>query len=113
MRVATACSIALVGAEGHLIDVQVAVSPGTVGTFVVGRPDASLHEARDRVRMAINNSAQGSKDTWPATFRVTILLAPADLPKSGTHFDLAIAVGVRAACGAVPASSLVAHGLRR
>ena len=107
MRVATACSIALVGAEGHLIDVQVAVSQGTVGTFVVGRPDASLHEARDRVRMAINNSAQGPKDTWPATFRVTILLAPADLPKSGTHFDLAIAVGVRAACDAVPASALV------
>jgi magnesium chelatase family protein len=106
MRVATACSIALVGAEGHLIDVQVAVSKGVVGTFVVGRPDASLHEARDRVRMAINNSAPTPDDTWPATFRVTILLAPADLPKSGTHFDLAIAVGVRAACGAVPAASL-------
>jgi magnesium chelatase family protein len=107
MRVATACSIALVGAEGHLIDVQVAVSPGTVGTSVVGRPDASLLEARDRVRMAINNSAPTPKDTWPATFRVTILLAPADLPKSGTHFDLAIAVGVRAACGAVPSAALV------
>jgi magnesium chelatase family protein len=107
MRVATACSIALLGADGHLIDVQVAVSPGTVGTSVVGRPDASLLEARDRVRMAINNSAPTPKDTWPATFRVTILLAPADLPKSGTHFDLAIAVGVRAACGAVPAESLV------
>lgn len=107
MRVATACSIALVGAGGHLIDVQVAVSQGTVGTYVVGRPDASLHEARDRVRMAINNSAPTPADTWPATFRVTILLAPADLPKSGTHFDLAIAVGVRAACGAVPASALV------
>ena len=106
MQVATACSIALVGAEGHLIDVQVAVSRGTVGTSVVGRPDASLLEARDRVRMAINNSAPTPQDTWPATFRVTILLAPADLPKSGTHFDLAIAVGVRAACNAVPAAAL-------
>jgi magnesium chelatase family protein len=106
MQVATACSIALVGAEGHLIDVQVAVSRGTVGTYVVGRPDASLHEARDRVRMAINNSAPTPDDTWPATYRVTVLLAPADLPKSGTHFDLAIAVGVRAACGAVPAAAL-------
>ena len=113
MRVATACSIALVGAEGHLIDVQVAVSQGTVGTSVVGRPDASLHEARDRVRMAINNSAPTPKDTWPATFRVTILLAPADLPKSGTHFDLAIAVGrprgLRCGAGVVPGR----HGLHR
>lgn len=93
MTLATARCLALAGAEGHLIDVQVDISQGTPGTFMVGRPDKSLQEARDRVRMAINNAVP----SWPASRRVTILLAPADLPKSGTHFDLAIAIAVKAA----------------
>ncbi len=76
-----------------MIDVQVDVSPGLVSTTVIGRVDKSLSESRDRVRMAINNDC----GRWPATKRVTILLAPADLPKSGTHYDLAIAVAVLAA----------------
>ena len=65
-----------------------------------GRPHAGrsgrqepAREARDRVRMAINNDC----GRWPATKRVTILLSPADLPKGGTHYDLAIAVAVMAA----------------
>jgi magnesium chelatase family protein len=93
MAFATARSLALKGADGHVIDVQVDVSPGVVGTTLVGRVDKSLSEARDRVRMAINNDCP----RWPATKRVTILLAPADLPKGGTHYDLAIAVAVMAA----------------
>lgn len=93
MALATARCLALSGAEGHLIDVQVDISKGTPGTFLVGRPDKALQESRDRVRMAINNSVPA----WPATRRVTILLAPADLPKRGTHFDLAIAVAVKTA----------------
>ncbi|WP_036493147.1 MULTISPECIES: YifB family Mg chelatase-like AAA ATPase [Nocardioides] len=93
MTLATARCIALAGTEGHLIDVQVDISAGTPGTFLVGRPDKAIQEARDRVRMAINNAVP----SWPASRRVTILLAPADLPKSGTHFDLAIAVAVKAA----------------
>ena len=93
MAFATARSLALRGADGHVIDVQVDVSPGIVATTLVGRVDKSLSEARDRVRMAINNDC----GRWPATKRVTILLAPADLPKSGTHYDLAIAVAVLAA----------------
>ena len=64
-----------------------------VTTTLVGRVDKSLSEARDRVRMAINNDS----GRWPATKRVTILLAPADLPKAGTHYDLAIAIAVIAA----------------
>src|SRR5690606_29547637 len=59
-------------------------------------------EARDRVRMAITHAAP----TWPTTRRITILLTPADLPKRGTHFDLAIAMGVKAADGGVPAGAL-------
>ena len=93
MAFATARSLALKGADGHVIDVQVDVSPGVVGTTLVGRVDKSLSEARDRVRMAINNDC----GRWPATKRVTILLSPADLPKTGTHYDLAIAMAVMAA----------------
>lgn len=93
MAFATARSLALKGADGHVIDVQVDVSPGLVSTTIVGRVDKSLSEARDRVRMAINNDC----GRWPATKRVTILLAPADLPKGGTHYDLAIAIAVMAA----------------
>ena len=85
MALATAHTVALQGALGHLIDVQADVSPGSPGTTLVGRPDASLNEARDRCRMAIHNSGV----QWPgATRRVTILLSPSDLMKSGTHFDL-------------------------
>jgi magnesium chelatase family protein len=102
MPFATARTVSLQGALGHLIDVQSDVSPGQVGTTMVGRPDASLHEARDRCRMAIINSSL----TWPATKRITILLSPADLPKRGTHFDLAIAVSVLAADGRVPRAAL-------
>jgi magnesium chelatase family protein len=93
MAFATARTLALRGADGHVIDVQVDASPGVPATTLVGRGDKSLSEARDRVRMAINNDC----GRWPATKRVTILLSPADLPKAGTHYDLAIAVAVLAA----------------
>jgi len=102
MALATAHTIALQGALGHLIDVQADISPGTPGTTLVGRPDASLNEARDRCRMAVSNSGV----LWPATRRVTILLAPSDLVKRGTHFDLAIALAVLAASGEVSQRSL-------
>ena len=95
MGFATARTIALSGATGHLIDVQVDVSPGLVATALVGRPDTSISEARDRCRAAVTNS----RFSWPVTRRVTILLSPADLPKRGPHFDLAIALGVLAAAG--------------
>ena len=98
MPFATSRTVALSGAVGHLIDVQADVSPGHVATVLVGRPDAALNEARDRCRMAIINSGFD----WPSTRRTTILLSPADLPKRGTHFDLAIAVAVLGATGVVP-----------
>jgi magnesium chelatase family protein len=102
MGVATARTITLQGASGHVIDVQVDVSQGVVKTAMVGRPDASISEARDRCRAAVTNSGF----EWPATRRVTILLSPADLPKRGPHFDLAIAVSTLAAAGKVPVPSL-------
>lgn len=102
MSVASAATIALDGMSGHLVDVQVDLSSGLVSTALVGRPDPSVTEARDRCRSAITNSGYD----WPATRRVTILLSPADLPKRGSHFDLAIAVAVLGASGVVPRAGL-------
>jgi magnesium chelatase family protein len=102
MPCAAARTITLSGAFGHLVDVEVDVSQGVVSTSLVGRPDAGITESRDRCRTAIVNSGL----RWPSTRRVTILLSPADLPKRGTQFDLAIAVGVLAASGQVPAAGL-------
>jgi len=99
---ATARTISLFGATGHLIDVQVDLAHGVVATSLVGRPDASINEAKDRCRAAVTNS----EFDWPATRRVTILLSPADLPKRGPHFDLSIAVAVLAASGKIPRRSL-------
>jgi magnesium chelatase family protein len=99
---ATARTISLEGAGGHLIDVQVDLSHGVVKTALVGRPDAAITEARDRCRAAVTNTGFD----WPATRRVTILLSPADLPKRGPHFDLAIAVAVLGAAGELPAAAL-------
>jgi len=86
-------TVSLQGAVGHVVDVQVDVSQGQIATNLVGRADASINEARDRCRAAIENSDY----RWPTSRRITILLSPADLPKRGPHFDLAIAVGVLAA----------------
>lgn len=93
MSVATVRTVTLNGVTGHVIDVQADVTQGLIATTLVGRPDASINEARDRCRSAVTNS----RFEWPTTRRVTILLSPADLPKRGPHFDLAIAVAVLAA----------------
>ncbi|RNL65125.1 ATP-binding protein [Nocardioides marmoriginsengisoli] len=90
---ASARTVSLQGAVGHVVDVQVDISQGTPSTALVGRPDASINEARERCRSALDNSGFH----WPTTRRTTILLSPADLPKRGPHFDLAIAIGVLAA----------------
>ena len=92
MSVATTKCVSLRGTMGQLIDVQVDVSPGMVATVISGRADPTLSEGRDRVRMAVINSGR----KWPNERRTTVLLAPAEVPKSGTHFDLSIAIGVLA-----------------
>ncbi len=102
MPFATSHTVSLAGALGHLIDVQADVSPGQVATVLVGRADSSLQEARDRCRMAIINSGL----EWPSSRRTTVLLSPADLPKRGTHFDLAVALAVLGATGVVPGEAL-------
>ncbi|MFL6106215.1 MAG: YifB family Mg chelatase-like AAA ATPase [Marmoricola sp.] len=90
---ATARTVSLQGARGHVVDVQVDLSAGQVATVLVGRPDASISEGRERCRAAIVNSGH----EWPSSRRVTILLSPTDLPKRGPHFDLAMAVAVMVA----------------
>ncbi|MCL8026625.1 YifB family Mg chelatase-like AAA ATPase [Nocardioides bruguierae] len=102
MPFATARTVSLHGALGHVVHVQSDVSPGQVGTTLVGRPDQALSEARDRCRMAIINSGL----PWPATKRITVLLSPADLRKRGTHYDLAMALSVLAANGSLRPAAL-------
>ncbi len=97
MTWATTRTVTLDGIAGHVVDVQADVAQGMVSTTLVGRPDASVSEARDRCRTAITNSGF----TWPNTRRVTILLSPAGIPKRGSHLDLAIAMAVLAAAEVV------------
>ena len=89
-------SAALFGVDPTLVHVEVDVSNGLPAFNMVGLPDSSVRESRDRVRSAIENSGFD----FPAQ-RITINLAPADVRKRGTAFDLAIAVGVLAAGGVV------------
>src|SRR5579863_824311 len=101
MALARAHSVALVGVQGHLIEVEADIASGLPATILVGLPDTALREARDRIRAAIVNSGEN----WPAA-KITVGLSPAALPKRGSGFDLAIAVAILAAAEAVPASAL-------
>jgi magnesium chelatase family protein len=89
---ARAWSVALVGVEGTMVEVEAAISSGLPKTIMVGLPDAALYEARDRCRAAMASARFG----WPSD-PVTINLSPATLPKAGSHYDLAIAAAVAAA----------------
>jgi magnesium chelatase family protein len=89
-------SAALFGLEAIAVDVEVDVTTGLPALVLVGLPDASVKESRDRVRSAIRNSGYD----FPLR-RVTVNLAPADVRKAGTAFDLPIALGVLAAIGVV------------
>ena len=86
--------MALVGLDGHVIDVEVDISEGLPGYTLLGLPDTALMESRDRVRSALVNSGF----TWPNR-RVTVSLSPAWLPKKGSNFDLPIAIALLIATG--------------
>jgi len=94
-------TMTLVGVTGYPVSVEVDCSNGLPGTTIVGLPDACLRESRERLRASIRNS--GLK--FPVR-RITVNLAPAQLPKHGTNHDLAIAVGILAASGQVPLDSI-------
>jgi magnesium chelatase family protein len=97
-RVAT---VAFEGIEVRPVDVQVQVAPGMPAFAIVGLPDKAVSEARERVRSALIASGVA----LPAR-RITINLAPADLPKEGSHYGLPIALGLMAAIGAIPHDAL-------
>jgi magnesium chelatase family protein len=101
MTLARTTAVAVLGVDGQLVEIQADLADGLPGVTMIGLPDAALHEARDRIRAAIVNSGE----TWP-TRRMTLALLPATLPKRGSMFDVALAVGVLAAAGAVPAEPL-------
>src|SRR6202142_2366599 len=101
MPVARTHSIALVGVEGHPVEIEADIQNGLPGLLLVGLPDTALREARDRIRAAIINSGE----QWPQR-RITVGLSPASLPKRGSGFDLAIAVALLAAAGVLTGAGL-------
>lgn len=89
MGFARTCSVALVGVEGVVVEVQADLEPGVAAFTLVGLPDKSLTESRDRVRAAVVNSGA----QWPQK-KLTVGLSPASVPKGGSGFDLAVASAV-------------------
>ena len=98
VRVAT---VAFEGIEARNVDVQVQISTGKIQFMIVGLPDKAVGESRERVRAALTASGLA----LPLK-RITINLAPADMPKEGSHFDLPIALALMAAIGAIPSDAL-------
>ena len=94
-------SAVLLGLDAVPVQIEVDVSNGLPQFAVVGLPDTAVRESRDRVRAAIRNSGF----EFPS-HRITVNLAPADLPKAGTSFDLAIALGLLATEGRLPDRAL-------
>jgi magnesium chelatase family protein len=103
---ATALSASIVGVDGIPVRVEVDVAFGLPGLTIVGLAGSAVLEARERVRAAIRNSEL----EVPAR-RITVNLAPADLPKEGTGHDLAIAIGILAASRQLPEGPLATTGL--
>jgi magnesium chelatase family protein len=104
MTVASVASRALAGVDAPEVSVEVHLGPGLPAFHIVGLPDTEVREARDRVRAALNNA----RFEFPAR-RITVNLAPAELPKDSSRFDLPIALGILASSGQLMPEAL--HGL--
>ena len=96
MAIGSALSVGLIGLKAFIVQIQAFVSPGLPYFSIIGLPDTSLSEARERVKSA----CQASGFKWPET-RVTVNLSPASMPKKGSSHDLAIAASVLSAAGAI------------
>ena len=93
---------ATIGLHGVLVTVEIDVAGRGFPTFtIVGLPNKSVDESKERVRTALTNTGYDMPDS-----RITVNMAPADIPKSGSAFDLAIAIGILAASGVIPQSTL-------
>jgi magnesium chelatase family protein len=99
--VARVSTVAFEGIEARPVDVQVQIASGAIAFMIVGLADKAVGESRERVRAALIASGLA----LPAK-RITVNLAPADMPKEGSHYDLPIALAVMAAIGAIPPDAL-------
>ena len=104
MQLATVYTRALVGIQAPEVTVEVHISNGLPALSIVGLPEAAVRESKDRVRAAIINS----HFEFP-TRKITVNLAPADLPKDGGRYDLPIALGILAASGQIDDKLLASH----
>ena len=94
-------SSAVLGIDAYVVEVEVDLASGLPYFAVVGLPDASVKESRERVKSAVQNSGLD----FPIR-RITVNLAPADVRKEGSAFDLPIAIGLLCATGVIPTSTL-------
>ncbi|ONM44811.1 ATP-dependent protease [Halopseudomonas pachastrellae] len=102
MSLAIVHSRARLGIDAPAVSVEVHLANGMPSLTLVGLPETAVRESKDRVRSALQNAQL----EFPGSRRITISLAPADLPKEGGRFDLAIALGLLAASGQIPATAL-------
>ena len=93
-------SVALVGLDGHVVDVEADIGQSLPAFSIIGLPDQAVNESRERIRAAARNA--GVK--LPAR-KITVNLSPATLPKRGSHFDVAVVMAVLTANGAIRASA--------
>ncbi|WP_297619102.1 YifB family Mg chelatase-like AAA ATPase [Nocardia sp.] len=101
MPLGRAYSVAVAGVDGQLVEIEADIGQGLPSVHLVGRPDTTLQESRDRVRAAVTNTGE----KWPDG-RVILALSPATLPKVGSVYDLALAAAVLDAAGSIPAQRL-------
>jgi magnesium chelatase family protein len=94
-------TVAFQGIEAVPVDVQVQIAPGNAYFGIVGLADKAVAESRDRVKAALHASGLSLPPR-----RIIVNLAPADLPKEGSHYDLPIALGLMASLGALPGDQL-------
>ena len=104
MELSVVYSRAAAGIEAPLVRVETHLSNGLPAFHIVGLPETAVRESKDRVRSALLNSHFNFPDR-----RITVNLAPADLPKEGGRFDLPIALGILTASGQVPGDKLAQH----
>ncbi|MBW2646283.1 MAG: YifB family Mg chelatase-like AAA ATPase [Deltaproteobacteria bacterium] len=97
-------SSAVLGIDAYVVEVEVDIAQGLPAFATVGLPETAVKESKDRVKSAIHNSGYHFPDD-----RITVNLAPADIKKEGTGFDLPIAAGILAATGIIPQNILSEH----
>lgn len=99
-------SSAVLGIDAYIVNVEVDISPGLPAFSTVGLPDGAVKESKDRVRSAIKNGGYSFPET-----RITVNLAPADIKKEGSSYDLPIAIGILSAIGVVKKDRLSEYAI--